>query len=184
MVAHTNCTDTKTFCLIYIKRPIVHLLFPTQTGQTVKGVNWKGCGVCRHTATRRPFSLFRACVGECMNKETIIDRIRNRFPPAEAEEIINSFERARGDAIFSYMLMRHDADFVEDYRQKVRGALRQYRQWRYRDALASLAKTIHDREGEMLREAAKNAASLYLDARRDHRDLYVLVEAGQNIFEK
>ena len=118
-----------------------------------------------------------------MIRENLIDRIWNRLSERDAPDVIAVLERARGDEIFAHTSARHGGEIVTRYRQDASSAIREYRVWRYRDALSKLTKALHDREGDMLRERAWNAASLYLDARRDQRDLTALAEGRGNLLQ-
>jgi hypothetical protein len=118
-----------------------------------------------------------------MIREKLIDRIWNRLSERDAADVIAALERARGDEIFDHMSARLGGEIVKRYGQDARGAIREYRVWRYRDALSKLTKALHDREGEMLRARARNAASLYLDARRDQRDLTALAEGRGDLLQ-
>lgn len=118
-----------------------------------------------------------------MIRENLIDRIWSRLSGRDIADVIAALERARGDVIFDHTSARHGGEIVTRYRQDARGAIREYRVLRYRDALSKLTKALHDREGDMLRERARNAASLYLDARRDQRDLTALAAGRGNLLQ-
>lgn len=113
------------------------------------------------------------------NKENLVERIQNRLALSEAGKILTVMERASGSQIFHHMAAMQTAQLVSHYKTEAQAAIRQYRVWQYRDAIHSMQRPLHEQEGRHLLEAARAAATLYLDARRDYIDIISLATAEQ-----
>ena len=110
-------------------------------------------------------------------KETFFERIQNRFSRENAVEIITELQRAKAQDTIDYMAVKEASEMVERYKLHAKLAIRAYRRWRTRMAMRQLHRATLDQEGRLLREAARSASSLYLDARRDWRDLQAMAIA-------
>ena len=107
-------------------------------------------------------------------KETLFERIRNRFEPAEAAEIIEALLRATEREEIGHRSVVEASEMVERIKLEARCAIRAYRVWRTHQVVREMHRATYDQEGRYLRDAARNLSSLYLDVRRDYQDLVAL----------
>ena len=110
-------------------------------------------------------------------KETLFERIKNRFSRENAVEIITELQRAKSQQTIDYMAVKEASEMVDRYKLHAKLAIRAYRRWKTRMVLRQINRATLDQEGRLLREAARNASSLYLDARRDYIDLQTMALA-------
>jgi hypothetical protein len=104
-------------------------------------------------------------------RESFVDRIRNRLRAAEADAVLAAIDRAAANQVFHHVAARQTAELVAHYKSEARYAIRQYRLWQYREAVRALLEPLHEAEGRHLLDAARGAATLYLDARQDYAAL-------------
>lgn len=107
-------------------------------------------------------------------KETLAERIRNRFAPPHAVKIIADLQRADFSEDVAYMAAKEASELLAHYRREARTAIRCYRLWQHRQSVRALLQPTVDQEGRTLLADARAKASLYIDAMRDYRDLIAL----------
>lgn len=104
-------------------------------------------------------------------KETLFERIRNRMAPANAVHVIKTLERAAARQEIDYMTIKEASEMMQRHKLEARSAIRAYRRWSARSAVTLLLSPLKDRQQRVMLQYARDAASLYLDAMRDYRDL-------------
>jgi len=110
-------------------------------------------------------------------EQTFFERLRNRMAPKNAVAVIALLQRAAANETIDYMAMKEASELVERYRLEARVAIRQYRRWQTRRAVAEALEPLTSQEGRIALGNARAAASLYIDAMRDYRDLHRLAMA-------
>jgi hypothetical protein len=111
-------------------------------------------------------------------KETLWDRFFNRLPENAANEAIRILKRGGSFKDVDFLTLKEAEAQVAGYRAQAKAAIGAYRRWRTQKALKLMFGAFHDREGAHLRAHARDMASLFLDARRDHTDLTTLLMAS------
>lgn len=104
-------------------------------------------------------------------KETLFERIRNRFAPASAVRIIAALQRATRNGHIDYLAVKEASEMVERYKLEAKISIRQWRRWQTRRAIRDMSDALRLQEGRLLLQSARATTSLYLDARRDFLDL-------------
>jgi hypothetical protein len=107
-------------------------------------------------------------------KETLFERIRNRLAPANAVRTIAALQRAAHSGEIEYMAVKEASEMLARYKIEAQYAIRTYRSWQARTAVKSVLEPLKDQEGRILHQHARNAVSLYADAKRDYTDLWQL----------
>jgi len=104
-------------------------------------------------------------------KETLFERIQNRMKASEARKSIKALRHARYRLDIDYMTVKELSELEERYRQNARLAINALREWDVRDAYQKIDLAFRRRERHLLEGQAKEAVSLWMDARRDYREL-------------
>jgi len=113
-------------------------------------------------------------------KETLWERFFNRLPENAANEALRSLKQGGSFKDVDFFTMKEAEAQVVRYRDEARAAIRAYRRWKSGKAVRDLFGVFREREGAHLRAHARDRASLFLDARRDYRDLSALLMASVN----
>lgn len=106
-------------------------------------------------------------------RESFWDRLYNRLPANDAAIARRVLGRTVDQPI-DYMTIKALSELVDAYKGSARAAIRAYRKWCLIESVHKVGAATRQREGEILRKAALDQAALYLDARRDYRDLFKL----------
>lgn len=116
-----------------------------------------------------------------MQKETLWDKVQNRFPVDEAEQLRRALKKSGSMEDIDYMAIKALSELVDFYKIEARIEMRNYRRWKARESAHLLASALRRQEGDILRRNAQDKVALYLDARRDYQDLVALaISAYQN----
>lgn len=107
-------------------------------------------------------------------KETLFERIRNRMAPANAVRTIAALQRATNTGDIEYMAVKEASEMLARYKLEAQIAIRTFRSWQTRTAVKAVLEPLKDQEGRILQQHARNAVSLYADAKRDYSDLWQL----------
>ena len=103
--------------------------------------------------------------------ETIWDRLFNRLSETEANEAIRILKQGGSYKDIDFFTLKEAEYQVYHHREQAKSAIAAYRQWKKGRQIRRLFAIFRDREGAALRIHARNMASLFLDSRRDFRDL-------------
>jgi hypothetical protein len=105
-------------------------------------------------------------------KETFFDKLQNWLPPAEARQAIKAFQRAKHRLDIDYMTVKEMSELVERYRMNAKLACRAVKEWEVREAVRRMQEVYRLREREFLLTHARNAVSIYRDAKQDYLDFH------------
>lgn len=108
-------------------------------------------------------------------KETLWDRFFNRLPETAANEAIRTLKQGGSFKDVDFLTLKEAEAQVARYREQAKAAIGSYRRWKVQNTVKLMFGVFHDREGAHLRDHARDMASLFLDARRDHADLVTLL---------
>ncbi|MEO0384194.1 MAG: hypothetical protein AAF234_11650 [Pseudomonadota bacterium] len=108
-------------------------------------------------------------------KETLWDRLFNRLPENAANEAIRTLKRGGSFKDVDFLTLKEAEAQVAQYRDQAKAAIGAYRSWKTANTVKLMFGVFHNREGALLKAHARNLASLFLDARRDHADLTALL---------
>jgi hypothetical protein len=106
-----------------------------------------------------------------LRNETLWEKLYNRLPANDAAKAARVLARSGCDGAVDYMSVKALSKLVETYRASTRAAIRNYRRWCVAESLCKFSAAVRAREGDLLRQYAMDQAALYLDTRRDYRDL-------------
>ena len=113
-------------------------------------------------------------------KETLLERIRNRFAPANAVRIITDLHRATRAGVIDYMVFREASEMVDRYKLEARHAIKAVRRFQLRMAAREINRPTLEQEGRILISQARATIALYRDARNDLNDLLALALASKS----
>ena len=105
------------------------------------------------------------------NPETLWDRFFNRLSETEANEAIRILKQGGSYKDIDLFTLKEAEHQVSHHRQQAKSAIAAYKQWKKGRQIRLFFAILRDREGAALRIHAKNMASLFLDSRRDFKDL-------------
>jgi hypothetical protein len=105
-------------------------------------------------------------------KETFFDRLQNRLAPGEARRAIKAFQRAKHRLDIDYMTVKEMSELVERYRMNAQLACRAVKEWEVRESVRRMQEVYRLREREFLHSHARNAVSIYRDAKQDYLDFH------------
>lgn len=108
-------------------------------------------------------------------KETLWDRFFNRLPENAANEAIRTLKRGGSFKDVDFLTLKEAEAQVAQYRDQAKAAIGAYRSWKTANTVKLMFGVLHSRKGAHLKAHARNLASLFLDARRDHADLTALL---------
>jgi hypothetical protein len=111
-------------------------------------------------------------------RETLFERIRNRMAPANAVRTIAALQRAAIAGDIEYMAVKEASEMLARYKLEAQIAIRTFRSYQARAAVKAVLEPLKDQEGRILQQHARNAVSLYADAKRDYTDLWQLAMKG------
>jgi len=103
--------------------------------------------------------------------ETLWDRFFNRLSETEANEAIRILNQGGSYKDIDFFTLKEAEHQVSHHRQQAKSAIAAYKQWKKGRQIRLFFAILRDREGAALRIHAKNMASLFLDSRRDFKDL-------------
>ena len=104
-------------------------------------------------------------------RESLWDRLINRLPANDALRAIKAMNHAKHRLNVDYMVVKEMSELMEHYRIHAQVSINALREWDVRDAVQKMNKVYRLRERGFLEAQARSAVSLWLDARRDYRDL-------------
>jgi len=103
--------------------------------------------------------------------ENLWDRFFNRLSETEANEAIRILKQGGSYKDIDFFTLKEAEHQVSHHRQQAKSAIAAYKQWKKGRQIRLFFAILRDREGAALRIHAKNMASLFLDSRRDFKDL-------------
>lgn len=103
--------------------------------------------------------------------ENLWERLFNRLPENAANEAMRILKQGGSFKDVDFLTLKQVEAEVVRYRAQAKAAIGEYRRWKTQKTVKLMFGVFHSREGAHLRAHAKDMASLYLDARRDHGDL-------------
>lgn len=103
--------------------------------------------------------------------ENLWDRFFNRLSETEANEAIRILNQGGSYKDIDFFTLKEAEHQVSHHRQQAKSAIAAYKQWKKGRQIRLFFAILRDREGAALRIHAKNMASLFLDSRRDFKDL-------------
>ena len=104
-------------------------------------------------------------------KESLWERLFNRLPSSEANDAIRILKQGGSYRDVDFFVLKEAEQSVEQLRGRAKQAIAAYKGWKLEQAVSRYFAVFRQREGAHLKANARAMTSIWLDARKDYRDL-------------